>query len=87
MMVLTAMICLVLAVAIAAAAFIYGRQIGRTIHEIKTVKQHNADLQELLSARDLEYRQLEIQYEQMLRDQRVPPKTRGWDPGQMMERG
>lgn len=82
---LISMACLTLAAAVAYAAFMYGRQIGYTLRDNEAKTQEIKGMQEQMEQMMLEYRQLEVQYNQEKQDnQRVRPG--GWDPGQLSTR-
>lgn len=79
MTVLIAFICMTLASAIAAGAFVYGRQIGYTQRDAEV---KNSDLKtaiEQMEQMAQEYQQLELQYSREKQDNtRGTPQ--GWDP-------
>lgn len=82
---LIAFTCITMAATIMYAAFFYGRQIGYTLRDNESLKQEQKAMQEQIDHMALEYRQLEVQYNQEKQDnQRVRPG--GWDPGQLSTR-
>jgi len=81
MTVLIAFICITLASAIAAGAFVYGRQIGYIKRDAESKKDQLGVLQEQLEQVALEYRQLEMQYDQEKHDsKRSNVRAGGWNP-------
>lgn len=81
MTVLITFICITLASAIAAGAFVYGKQVGYIQRDSDSKKDQLGVLQEQLEQVALEYRQLEMQYSQEKHDnQRNNVKPGGWNP-------
>lgn len=77
------------AAAIGAAAFIFGRQIGYTQRNAELEKDRVKVLEEQVAMMDLEYRQLQVQYDQQSKDiARSGGYTRpgSWDPGNISDR-
>lgn len=88
MVMLINFICIFITAAIAAAVFIFARQIGYTQRNAELVEQKLKEMQAQLEQLDLEYRTLEMQYEQEKHDrmrQAYQPRG-GWDPGQLTDR-
>lgn len=76
-------ICLTLASAIAAGAFVYGRQIGYTQRDSEVKADDIKVKQEQIDQLTLEYMQLETQYKQDKYDSQRPVLPGGWDPDQL----
>ena len=74
--------------AIGAATFVFGRQIGYTQRNAEINTERLKAAEEHVQYMDLEYKQLQVQYEQERRDNRSTERyTPGaWDPGQMADR-
>lgn len=87
MTVLITFICITLAVATAAAAFVFGRQVGYTKRENETQRDEIQVMQTQIDQLTLEYMQLETQYKQDRHDNQRPVSPGGWDPGQLSSRG
>lgn len=78
-------ICTALAAAIAAGAFVYGRQIGYTKRDAEVSKAELKTAMDQMDTLALENQQLTMQMQQDRRDtaRTQPP---GWDPGMMTGR-
>lgn len=85
--VLITFICITLAGATAAAAFVFGRQVGYTKRDNEVLRVDMQTLNERIEQMTLEYMQLETQYKQDKRDNQRPINPGSWDPGQISARG
>lgn len=79
-------IALALVTAIAAATFVFGRQIGRVERDNAVAADRIAELAAALQELEQEHKQLEIQYEQLQRDRGDSRRRGGWDPGDLERR-
>ena len=87
MTVLITFICIALAGAVAASAFVFGRQVGYTKRDNEALKAEQQVMQGQIDQLTLEYIQLETQYRQEKHDNQRPVSPGGWDPGQLSGRG
>ena len=80
--------CVLITAAIGATTFIFGRQIGYTQRNAEINAERLKSAEDHVQYMDLEYKQLQVQYEQEVRDNRkVDRYTPGaWDPAQMADR-
>ncbi|KWX71613.1 hypothetical protein AMQ84_27210 [Paenibacillus riograndensis] len=78
-------ICLTLASAIAAGAFVYGRQIGYTKRDAELREADLKTALEQLEQLSMENQQLNMQMQQDRRDSARTTQP-GWDPGMMTGR-
>ncbi|MCM3703805.1 hypothetical protein [Paenibacillus macerans] len=87
MTVLIAFICITLAAAVGTTTFIFGRQIGYVQRDNEAKEQAIKEMQQQMEVMTLEYKQLEVQYQQEQRDNKRRNITAGgWDPGQLSNR-
>lgn len=74
---------LILAVvfSIAAASFVYGRQIGYTKRDAELAEEKRKELENRYNELEVLYRQLEMQYEMEQKDKlrQTPKSTNGWE--------
>ncbi|MNV34859.1 hypothetical protein D3C71_1262910 [compost metagenome] len=79
---LITIVCMTLASAISAGAFVYGRQIGYTKREAELQADSAKALADQYDQLALEYRQLEMQFsrEQLDNARNRSEAPRGWDP-------
>lgn len=81
-------ICILVTAAVGATAFILGRQVGYTQRNAEHEKERAKALEEQVAVMDMEYRQLQVQYEQERKDNAGGYTRPGsWDPGQLNGRG
>ncbi|MNB87065.1 hypothetical protein D3C75_340390 [compost metagenome] len=76
---LITLICLTLASAIAAGAFVYGRQIGYTQRDAESKTHELRAAVEQMEQMAQEFQQLELQYNREKQDN-ARGTTQGWDP-------
>lgn len=76
---LIATICLTLGVAIAAASFVYGRQIGYTKRDAELTREQHDNVQKQLSEAVQYIEQLEYQAKVENREKASEPTKSGWE--------
>lgn len=83
---LIAFICITLGVAIAAASFVYGRQIGYVQRNAELAEEKRKATEAHLHQAEQELQQLAYMYETEMKDRKSNTAQRptGWNPGDML---